>query len=121
MKSIQLYKFQSIHISLFAQFRCGILPLQIEVGRYKNIPLCDRICAICHTDVEDEIHFLCQCPLYSEYRNQLFRSAFLEDSDFYDMDVFDKFVYLMSNSQRNVIKFLAKAMPLRTKHLFNNS
>ena len=30
--------------SLFAQFRSGILPLEIEVGRYRNIDLSERIC-----------------------------------------------------------------------------
>ena len=25
--------------SLFAQFRGGILPLQVEIGRYRNLPL----------------------------------------------------------------------------------
>ena len=43
--------------SLMAQFRLGILPLQIEVGRYRDIPLCNRICQMCNLNgVEDEIH-----------------------------------------------------------------
>ena len=45
--------------SMFAQFRCGILPLEIEVGRYRDIPLKERICQLCNNAVEDEIHFLC--------------------------------------------------------------
>ena len=35
------------------------------------------------------------------------------------MDVFEQFVYLMANHQKFVIKFLSKAIPLRTKCLFN--
>ena len=108
------------HRSLFAQFRCGILPLQIEVGRYRNIELSKRICDVCNNAVEDEIHFLCQCPLYNDIRNQLFRQAHAEDATFPEMDVFDQFVYLMSNQQKHVVKFIAKAMPLRTECLYNS-
>ena len=34
--------------SLFAQFRSGILPLEIEFGRYRNIDLSERICKLCN-------------------------------------------------------------------------
>ena len=44
--------------SLFSQFRYGILPLEIEVGRYRDVPLENRICRLCDNgDIEDEIHF----------------------------------------------------------------
>ena len=109
------------HRSLFAQFRCGILPIQIEVGRYRNIDLCDRICPICNDSVEDEIHLLCQCPAYNGYRNTLFQSAHSCCADFYDWDVFDQFVYLMSNQQKQVIKFLSRAIPFRAERLYNHS
>ena len=102
------------HRSLFAQFRCGILPLQIEVGRYRNISLCDRICPICECSVEDEIHFLCQCPCYSDARDVLFEKAKREHPDFINCDVIDQFVFLMSNLQREVIRYLACAVERRT-------
>ena len=109
------------HRSLLAQFRCGILPLEIELGRFKGLDLCERICPICNNSVEDEIHFLCTCPVYDSYRGKLFQTAQRDEANFSDMDVLDKFVYLMSNQQRNVIKFLSKAMPLRTQHLYNSN
>ena len=98
---------------------CGILPLQIEVGRYWNIDLCHRVCLICNNDVEDEIHFLCQCPLYMALRTKLFQTAHDSHAEFFDLDVFDQFVYLMVNQQRHVIKFISKAIPLRIERLFN--
>ena len=101
------------HRSLFAQFRCGILPLQIEVGRFRNIPLCDRICPICKHSVEDEIHFLCQCSCYSDYRNTLFQKAQLVYTNFMNIDVIDQFSFLMSNMQRDVIKFIVQATQRR--------
>ena len=44
--------------SLLAQLRIGILPLQIEVGRYYRKQLNERLCLICSDNViEDECHF----------------------------------------------------------------
>ena len=40
--------------SLFAQFRSGILPLEIEIGRYRNIPLELRVCKMCHLGVVED-------------------------------------------------------------------
>ena len=109
------------HRSLFAQFRCGILPLQIEIGRFRNLALGDRICPVCNDGVEDEIHFLCQCPAYDDYRNILFRSIHGAYADFDQWDIFDQFVYLMSNHQRQTIKFLSKAIPLRSELLYTHT
>ena len=33
--------------SILAQFRCGILPLRIETGRYHGEPVEDRLCKLC--------------------------------------------------------------------------
>ncbi len=53
--------------SLLAQFTFGILPLEIEVGRYHNKPVAERKCPFC-AEVEDEIHFLFNCEKYNEFR-----------------------------------------------------
>ncbi len=45
--------------SLLAQFRGGVLPLAIECGRWRGIPVEKRVCELCGNDkVKDEIHFL---------------------------------------------------------------
>ena len=106
--------------SIFAQFRHGILPLEIEVGRYRNVPLEDRICQICFTAVEDEIHFLCDCPAYSEKRNNLFRKATEIEPSFLNLDSIDKFVFLISNLQKPVIYYLIDALSIRTNNLTRN-
>lgn len=107
--------------SLLAQFRCGILPLEIEVGRYRNIKLHERICRICNTSVEDEIHFLCECEQYSDLRISLFQSALEVDSMFEHKDNLDKFVCLMSNCQKTVSTFLLKAVQRRRNIMYVNS
>ena len=48
--------------SIFCQLRIGILPLEIELGRYFRTNVSERICKLCKQDIEDEIHFVCVCP-----------------------------------------------------------
>ena len=105
--------------SLMAQFRLGILPLEIEVGRYRQMPLSNRICHMCSVDaVEDEIHFLCECESYADYRSFLFSNAAETDPNFPSLDNIDKFVYLMSNHQKAVITFLTNAVYKRIHSLY---
>ena len=49
--------------SMLAQLRMGVLP-NIETGRYKNIPADQRFCFVCKESIEDEMHFLFECPFY---------------------------------------------------------
>ena len=39
----------------------GCLPIEIEHGRYCNIPWLERKCKLCNNEVGDEIHFLLKC------------------------------------------------------------
>ena len=58
--------------SLMAQIRCGILPIRIEIGRFCNLPVENRLCEICNQNkVEDEFHFLMECPFYHHERQQM--------------------------------------------------
>ena len=105
--------------SLMAQFRFGILPLEIEVGRFRDIPLCNRICLMCNLNVvEDEIHFLCECKRYDDYRSVLFATATEADPNFPSKDIIDKFVYLMSDQQKSVITFLTNSVQKRIHSLY---
>ena len=60
--------------SMLAQFRCGILPLRIETGRYVGEKPEDRLCKMCERQlIEDEMHFLLHvhCPFYDIHRQKL--------------------------------------------------
>jgi hypothetical protein len=71
---------------LLFKFRAGIAPLRIETGRYesnvdiltgrskKGVPVECRICPCCYSGIEDEMHFLLDCPRYDELRDELVKA-----------------------------------------------
>ena len=108
-----------------SQFRTGILPLEIETGRFT--PIYDkklkknrhrtpneRICKMCNNnEIENEYHILCVCPKYDNVRKQLFNSAEKKTIDFVISTLEDKFIYLMKNCQLEVSQFIIEAWSLR--------
>ena len=49
--------------SHFSKLRLGVLPLEIEKGRRNDLMRADRFCKLCNRQqVEDEVHFLFECP-----------------------------------------------------------
>ena len=105
--------------SLFAQFRGGILPLQVEIGRYRNLPLEQRICTLCdRNEVEDEFHLLCHCPIYEDIRKVLYNETITLYPDFTEMDDLQLFVFLVSKVKKQVINFLTTAYFRRRAVLF---
>ena len=65
------YNLSSSERSAMAQFRFGILPLNIETGRFRNQALEERLCTLCEfNEIEDESHFLFKCSLYDELRRE---------------------------------------------------
>ena len=59
--------------SLLAKLSCGILPLEIETGRYSGTKAEGRYCRVCNlSEVEDEYHFLYLCPLLQTERSRLY-------------------------------------------------
>ena len=49
--------------SYFSKLRLGVLPLEVEKGRGNDLMRADRCCKLCNSQqVEDEVHFLFECP-----------------------------------------------------------
>ena len=105
--------------SLLAKFRCGILQLHIESGRFNQTKLEDRICKICdHNFIEDEFHFLCICPAYDQERQNLFTFIKIKYPEFENLNVEDKFIFLLSTCNRYIVKYLKLAWEKRKGTLF---
>jgi hypothetical protein len=61
-----------------ALFKTGALPLAVETGRYSRpqVHLNDRLCKLCDNSVvDDEQHFMMNCPLYSDIRFELIQNS----------------------------------------------
>ena len=64
------------HRKVFSQLRLSAHRLRVETGRHSNIPRDQRLCKSCGntTAIEDELHFLFDCPALGFTREQLFNS-----------------------------------------------
>lgn len=107
--------------SMVAKFRCGILQLHVETGRYNSTKLEDRTCNICNTGcIEDEYHFLCICPIYATDRNKMFNFAENKNNDFTNMNMEERFVYLMTVCSFSVTRFIKSAWEQRKAKLYKH-
>ena len=91
--------------SIISQFRLGTLPLEIELGRFINKKVEDRICR-CKNGVEDEIHFLFDCNLYDDIRDVFFKDVNINTTE--DKNMIIK--KLCVEHPRQFAKYLLKAM-----------
>ena len=93
--------------NLLTKLRIGVCPLRIESGRFeggKYLPSDLRLCLCCNSQhVEDEFHFIMECPVYENLRSILFQDIEIEDVSFHHIlsDIKRAFVYLMSSKHRD--------------------
>lgn len=99
-----------------AQFRAGITPLKIEVGRYYRIPLEFRICTLCNYNVvEDEKHFLLECSKYISVRVILLKHILEEYPSFFNMSSEEQLYHIFSNEKiiEHLVNYLHSALEIR--------
>ena len=91
------YNRSSSERSALAQFRFGIVPLNIENGRFRNQSLDERLCTLCEfNETEDESHFFIQCSLFDQLTSAWVSHIVYKTSHFLELDKIDKFkVYLI--------------------------
>ena len=77
---------------ILAKFRACNLPLAIETRRYTGpkTPVNDRLCNLC-------THVLVECSFYSDLRDDVFRKASTNNSNFNDLSLSDKLMYLLND------------------------
>ena len=105
---------------LVAQIRLGILPIKIETGSFRSLPVQQRLCELCEMHkAENEIHFLCECPLYHDFRETLYDHAKLMTNAFVTMGMQEKFVYLMKHMWREVSCYFVQSWNIRKDNLYD--
>ena len=103
--------------SIFAQLRLGILPLEIETERFRNIPSESGMCHFCKNEIE-ELHFVCVCPVYSNHRKKLFNEIILIYNNFSNLDITEKFCFIMAAGTKYVLNYVEKAWNTRKSPLY---
>ena len=106
--------------SLIAQFRAAVFPLQIKVGRFRNIPCEKHLYTLCPLqEIEDEYHVICQCPIFSKAREILFNTIQTIDKSFETKPPVDKFSEIMKNYQKELGNFLQCFSDTRCSLMYN--
>ena len=103
-----------------SKLRCSSHTLAIEKGRHikPRTNISDRLCLYCSNNtIEDEKHFVVQCPFYSEERKQLFKKVHSINPSFVHMSDDEKFVYLFCSNDERILawfgKFIHISLPKR--------
>ena len=101
-----------------AKLRCSDHNLRIETGRREGIPAEQRLCRLCSLNkIENEEHFLLECPVYQPLRVKLFLAFEKEIRTFHSFDNRQKFIYLMSCEDQKLLlevtKYIRDAFKLR--------
>ena len=115
------YNLSSSERSAMAQFRFGILQLNIETGRFRNQALGERLCTLCEfNEIEDESHFLFQCRLYDELRSEWVSNFVNKTANFLELDKLDKFKVIFDNiiHHRITANFILRCCELRKESLY---
>ena len=109
--------FNSKHKIALSRFRLSNHNLMIEKGRHLKIDKSDRKCFFCTNQIENESHFLISCPLYSPLRANLKRLCLSQCRNYIDMNEQQKFIFIMSNENENIIKelgsFISNSLKIR--------
>ena len=93
-----------------SRFRLSFHRLEIEQGRYHDIPRNERLCKSCSKNcIESENHFLLVCPFYKEVRRQYLKPYFCR------WPTLSKFDRIMSTENEKEIVNLAKYINFATK------
>ena len=100
------------------KFRVSAHALRIETGRYNcphKLALEERLCWFCKNTVEDEMHFLLECPLYSENRQVLLRECVTLNKSFVYFSTSDKFLFLLGTKSEMLQYALARFIKISFK------
>ena len=101
---------QDVYIrKCFMAFRISSHRLEIERGRYKNLPIEKRLCTFCSSDsVEDEKHLLFNCSLYTSLRQIIYAEVQKSCKHFSSLSQEAQLIWLMTNESDDIILLFSK-------------
>ena len=107
--NVNLYKFRRE----LTRLRVSAHRLEVETGRWhkpRAIPYPDRKCIACNK-LEDEFHFMLECPLYKDIRKIYIKEYFWKYPNI------PKFIQLLTSDNKelniNIAMFVQKSFELR--------
>ncbi len=109
--------------SLLAKLLCGILPLEVETGRFVGKDKKDRFCTVCRENkIEDEYHFLYKCPKLKPVRKAFYAEHIENPKEFKKLpDSVKTKTLLHSEMLKNTGVFIEKLFMARRDNLFGQN
>ncbi len=97
--------------------------LQVETGRYKRIDEENRTCLICNSEeIEDEFHFIMECPEYRSLRKEYLYPIMLELNNEHQLNDREIFLQILTTKHCdfivNIAEFIQQAMVKRNSRVF---
>ena len=125
-RSISQFRFQDyLEIVTVKQFRTPLAKLrlsshrlEVETGRWAKpnaIPFSERVCNVCNK-LEDEFHFVLECPIYLDIRKLYINSYYFKRPNMYKM--VELFNTANKKQLRNLSVYIYKAFEIRRKVMF---
>ena len=93
------------HRNALAKFR-GVASIRVETGRYERLPLDERLCPFCNAEIEDELHVQTVCPMYTDFRDELYTKARECSQEFNSFSCTEKMCCVLSDG--SLAKFTTK-------------
>ena len=92
--------------------------LNIETGRLNDkISRCDRICPVCSLDIEEEIHFLFDCPKHSSTRDDLFNKIHNRLLNYKHIPISTLIIQLMNSTDyylnKQLVQYVTSCLEMR--------
>ncbi len=98
------------HRKAYSRLRISSHNLLIETGRYNDTAREKRICKCCKQSViESEFHFLMQCELYNQERNDTFQQLNTVNPTGWNNCrlMWDKFIYILQLKEKDIMPYVA--------------
>ena len=97
------------HRRAISQLRLSCHKLEVEHGRYGNVPRELRYCKKCkQNQIEDECHFLINCDKHLDARLNLFSIIQKEVPLFINLNDKDKMLYLLNSESKSILDSVGK-------------